>query len=336
MPAFTFVMNKVLFSRFLVFPTELFKADTPLFSAMHLTKSYSGNSLRYGFHLKAFGKKYSTNKMGLRLPEVNLSKDLILFSGDSTIFGSGINDEETVPYLIYKEFSAKYGVVNAGIPGKAIPHNLLTLKNFIKISKKQNTRVKYFVNWIHGADLEHEKTLDDIYNRATKTNLTWKQKLKVYFPFLAEIWWAIRIPGGLGGPPLGTTRLMFMEKRSYDFKVKSGDFKQYNERYLKQNEGYFNDIQKLCVENNIVLLNVVHAGEYEDIVSREGHSEYLERILNKNNAKIIIKTKDIYWRNPEVLPYVPREDNDFGHFSKHGASIIADHLISKIKNMDGG
>ena len=155
MPGFTFVMNKIFFSKFSHFPQGLWEGDKPLFSGMYFTKDFSGESLRYGFYLKRFRNRYATNAMGLRLPEVNLSKNLILISGDSTVFGVGINDEETVPHLIGNTFANKYGVINAGIPGKNIPHNLLTLMNFIEIYKNQNTQIKYFINWIHGMDFDY-------------------------------------------------------------------------------------------------------------------------------------------------------------------------------------
>ena len=335
MPVFTFAMNKILFSRFNKMPLGLFEADLPLMSFMQLTKNFTGESFRYGFYLNFFGKRYSTNTMGFRVPEVTLSKDLIIFSGDSTIFGAGLNDEETVPYLTGKGFADKYDVVNTGIPGKAIPHNLLTLINFIEIANTNNIKIKYFINWIHGTDFNYERTLDDVRNRALKSNLTWKQELKARFPFLAEVWWAMRMHGGLGGPALTTTKTLFLERKKFNFKVSyTGPRQPYNEIYLKQNDEYFNWLQNLCAENNIVLLNVVHAPKYQDIVSHDGESEQIERILKKSNAEHIIKTKNIYWQKPEMLPYIAREDNDFAHFSKRGAKIVADHLISIIQIME--
>jgi len=335
MPAFTFAMNKIFFSKFSKLPQGIFKSDRPLFSSMHLTRNYSAKTSRYGFYLKHFQKRYTTNSIGLRIPEVNMNKDLILFSGDSTIFGAGINDEETVPYLTGKSFIDKFEVANAGIPGKAVPHNLLTLMNFIEIYKNQTTKIKYFINWIHGSDFEYERTLDDVNNRALKSNLSWKQELKVRFPFLAEVWWAMRMHGGLGGPALTTTRTLFLERINYDFKANDrASKKKFNEIYLARNEKYFNKMRDLCIKNNIILINIVHAGTYQDIISKDDQSEYLERILIRNNAKHIIKTKDIYWLKPETLPHIAKEDNDFAHFSKHGAKIIADYLISSIQAIE--
>jgi hypothetical protein len=335
MPAFAFTMNKVLFSKFSHIPQGLFEADKPLFSGMYFTKDFTEKTSRYGFYLKGLGKRYTTNSIGLRLPKINLSKDQILFSGDSTIFGAGINDTETVAYLMGDKLTNKYGVINAGIPGKNIPHNLLTLMNFIETFKTQNVHIKYFINWIHGSDFEYQGTLEDINNRALKFNLNWKQELKVRYPFLAEVWWALRKHGGLGGPAFFPAKLLFLEKRNYDFKRNTHPFKKpQSEALLGQNEEYFKDIQILCEKNNIVLLNVIHASTYKDIVSYDGYSEYLESILIRNKAKHIIKTKDIYWLKPEILPYLPTESNDFAHFSMHGAKITADHLASLIKTMD--
>ena len=74
MPAFVFTMNKIFFSKFNKLPQELFEVDKPLFSFMYLTKNRSEKTSRYGFYLKQFGKQYTTNAMGLRLPKVNLNQ----------------------------------------------------------------------------------------------------------------------------------------------------------------------------------------------------------------------------------------------------------------------
>ena len=207
--------------------------------------------------------------------------------------------------------------------------------NFIEISRNQHIKIKYFVNWIHGTDFNYERTLDYVINAALKSNLAWEQKLKYRYPFLAEVWWAMRTHGGLGGPALVTTKTLFWERTNYDFKKNNRATKiQYNRLHLSRNEKYFNRMRELCIENNITLINVVHAGNYEAIINNNGTSEYIEQILIRNNAKHIIKTKDIYWLKPEVLPHIAKEDNDFAHFSKYGAKIVAGHLISTIQSME--
>ena len=58
------------------------------------------------------GKKYTTNSYGFRNREINRFKEHILIVGDSVVWGSGVNDQETVTHYLDQKTNEQ--VINMG------------------------------------------------------------------------------------------------------------------------------------------------------------------------------------------------------------------------------
>jgi len=258
-------------------------------------------------------------------------------SGDSTIFGYDLNDEETVPFLLGERFDRKYDVVNAGIPGKGMPHNLLTLQNFLNLSKEKNIKIKYFVNWIFQGDFSYGRTVEEIRSNSVKEDLSTISKMRLKFPVLSTIYAQIRNP----------KNLLLMNMAVKQFLVKQLSYRVDNGVHIepyapneedenrKRNFGYFQEIQKLSEENGIMLLNVIAASEYNDIVYEGTSSDYLEGFLRKIGGKNIIKIKTVYRsQNDLPIPQIAGINNNFGHYSKEGADIIAQYLHDYMDSLE--
>jgi hypothetical protein len=134
-------------------------------------------------------------------------------SGDSILFGTGLNDWETVPYLLQEKakINNKISIVNAATPGKSIAHHLLTIQNFLALSKKQNSRIKYMILGISFNDFEEDISLELIQNRSLKQNLQLKDRLAISFPSLAVFYKTLR-DRTIGRPLRGTIYSLFIQK----------------------------------------------------------------------------------------------------------------------------
>ena len=124
-----------------------------------------------------FGKKVFLDQYGYRVPnrkfsyENNVSK--IIFIGDSVLFGSGINEEETFVGKLRKENKNK-SYINAAIIGNDISENLSDVKKNYSLFNSSN-----FIIFL---------TLDDIDNKnitvkenKENTNLIKKLKSNYFF-----------------------------------------------------------------------------------------------------------------------------------------------------------
>jgi len=329
--------NVLLGNRLVGWPYKLNGQDFPLMSLMYLSKNYSGEAYRFNLY-NGFSKiKYSTNDLGLRSPQISYSKDIILVSGDSTIFGYDLNDDETVPYLLGEKFERKYDVVNAGIPGKAMPHNLLTLQNFLKLSKEKNIKIKCFVNWMFDDDFSYGRTIEEVRRKATKEDLSTISKMRLKFPILSTVYAQVRNPKNLLLMNMAVKQFS-MGKLSYriDDGVHLEPYAPNEEDGIrKRNFGYFHEIQKLSEENGIILLNVIASSEYKDIVYENTRSDYMEAFLKKIGGRNIIKMKAVYRsQNDLPIPQIAGINNNFGHYSKEGADIIAQYLHDYIDSLE--
>ena len=90
------------------------------------TKSQTATAIKYVDQQLIYNVSYTINDVGLR--SSSFSKPLhknqcILFFGDSFTFGLGVNDFETMPYLVQK--LSKYEVYNFGYNGYG-PHQMLS------------------------------------------------------------------------------------------------------------------------------------------------------------------------------------------------------------------
>ena len=106
-----------------------------------------------------FGKKVFLDQYGYRVPYKKFiykkDKNKIIFIGDSVLFGSGVNEEETFVGRLRKNDKNK-SYINAAIIGNDISENLSDIKKNYKLFDNSN----FFIIL----------TLDDIINNKTTAN----------------------------------------------------------------------------------------------------------------------------------------------------------------------
>lgn len=74
----------------------------------------------------------TTDQYGFRTTgrKIDLNKESIIFVGDSTVFGWGVQDTSTFPYLIAQNEDLKeFNIINMGVPSYSIGHIVSVLKN---------------------------------------------------------------------------------------------------------------------------------------------------------------------------------------------------------------
>jgi hypothetical protein len=104
--------------------------------------------------LESKAKKFTTNSLGFRSPEVDSKKEHILVVGDSVVWGAGVNDDETMTYYLDKQLTRSglnnYQILNLGVSGYGIGQYFLHLKRHI-----QELNPKVIITIIHaGNDFE--------------------------------------------------------------------------------------------------------------------------------------------------------------------------------------
>jgi lysophospholipase L1-like esterase len=335
------IFNHYIGSRLLNLPYGLLGKDFPLESRMYLAKNYRGHSYRANINDGFEKTTYSTNEIGFRSPKVDFSKELVLVSGDSVLFGVGLNDWETVPYLFREkvDHSNKYSIVNAATPGKSIAHHLLTLQYFLALSKRQNSRIKYMILGISFNDFEEDISLELIQNRALKQNLALKDQLAVSFPSLAIFYKTLR-DRTIGRPIRQVIGSALTQKRSRRYarisQNEPGQTRRFfsDSKVINKNLRHFQDLLDLCNTHGIVLINLITVHTYNDIFYEESFSDYLNEMLRGLGQKHILAIKDIYHSQPEIYPYISKRGYDFGHFSNKAAQLIADKLAYYVDKLE--
>jgi hypothetical protein len=262
-------------------------------------------------------------------------------NGDSILFGSGLNDWETVPYLLQNrvDLNNKFSFFNAGLPGKSIAHHLLTLKDLIALAQKQGARIKYLMMWISFNDLEENISLQTIQSRALKQNLPLKDRLALRFPSLAVFYKTLR-DRTIGGPLRSLLSSLFTQNKSYRYeRILEAEPEQTrrflsNSKVVDKNLEHFRNIIELCNIHEIKLIHVITADGYKDIFFEEGSSEYMEATLRDLGQKHIIKLKDIYHSQPEIYPYISKRGSDWRHFSYKASQLIAEQVGNYLSKLE--
>jgi len=308
-------------------PYNLRNDDSPLYSYMTLNKNYKGYLLTCNLFSGIKKYTHSTNSYGLRSPQIDFGKELVLISGDSIPFGLGLNDENTFGWLLNKK-TGTYHYINAGIPGKDIAHNLLTLKYFLQISKAKNTKIKYFINYINYKDFISDSKIDVIERRWKKEDLKLREKLMVRFPLLSFMY------DNLSNPSNSNAKIktfffsiFFLENTSED-NSPEGKFS-----FSKENIKYQKEIGEICQKNNIKLINVITPYSKTDISSDFSNSNIVKKKLIEIDQKKIILIKDVYKNNNFSLDRI-RKNNDYVHFSAQAMKLVSDTIKNYIKQED--
>jgi hypothetical protein len=100
---------------------------------------------------------------------------------------------------------------------------------------------------------------------------------------------------------------------------------------FNMNLEYFQEMQQICRDNGITLVNFIYLSGYSDLINENGYSDKLENILKEEGAKTIIKAKDIYLsQGKEFFPHIASESGDFWHYSSIASRAIALHLYDHL------
>jgi lysophospholipase L1-like esterase len=138
--------NKIKEFLLLFFSTALSLYLVWTFLVMRPFSGFHGSSTRFDSELGwstiynhtriEKGRKFTTNSLGFRSEEVDLSRDHILLIGDSVIWGLKVDDKEHVAYLLGEKINA-YQILNLGVNGYGIDQEYLLLKrNIDKLNPK--------------------------------------------------------------------------------------------------------------------------------------------------------------------------------------------------------
>lgn len=98
---------------------------------------------------KAFRSTITTNNMGFRGSELDLTKPIIAMLGDSITFGYGLEDTETIPARL-QELLSDFSVINAAAPG----YNL-TQQTAVYQEKIAHLNPQILILILHSNDLEN-------------------------------------------------------------------------------------------------------------------------------------------------------------------------------------
>ena len=98
---------------------------------------------------RAFRSTITTNSLGFRGPETDLSEPIIALLGDSITFGYGLEDTETIPARLQEHFP-QYSVINAAAPG----YNL-TQQTAVYREKIAHLHPAALIIILHSNDLEN-------------------------------------------------------------------------------------------------------------------------------------------------------------------------------------
>ena len=309
-------------------PHNIREVDAPLYSHMLLNKNY--NSYLYKYNIfSGFEKfKYTTNEHGFRSPKIDFNKNAVLISGDSIPFGVSLNDTETFGWLLNNDIN-KYHFINAGIPSKAIAHNLLTLEHFLEIYKNKGSKIKYFVNYINWRDFLDVKnrTYPIVLKKWKKTNLSLKEKLRVRFPTLGFIYGSFKRPSGIN------TKLITFFKSIF-FIPNKQTLAQYHEiNFSHENLEYMKKILLESKKNNFKIINVITPFSKYDLFNKNTNSNKLYTKLIQMGFKNNILVKDILI-NDITLKNKIDVNGHYTHFSKYAMKKVSNVIQDKIQSID--
>tara|TARA_B110000967_G_scaffold208344_1_gene260208 strand:+ start:1188 stop:2237 length:1050 start_codon:yes stop_codon:yes gene_type:complete len=323
-----------------VVPYNFRTEDSPLYSYMRVNKNFDGYLFSYNIHNGLKKEKHSTNSYGLRSPKIDFKKDLVLISGDSVPFGVRLNDTDTLGWILNK-INSDYHFINAGIPGKAIAHNLLTLEYFIKEAKIKKTRIKYFINYVNADDFKNVpvKNYEVVLRRWNKSNLSKKEKLMDKFPALLFYYINIKNPSGSNKKFLDFIKGSFIEDTELEEDIKNrfnqGDIydedKYYQIDFSKQRKEDSLKILKICKDNNIKIITVITPNTESDLFSKYSHSNELEEKLREIGYKDLLLVKNVF-RNDENLIGITNWIDDYTHFNQYAMHSLSKAINDYIKS----
>tara|TARA_B100001123_G_scaffold11068_1_gene13251 strand:- start:3659 stop:4624 length:966 start_codon:yes stop_codon:yes gene_type:complete len=170
-----------------------------------------------------FGKKVFLDEYGYRVPYKNFlyndSSDKIVFIGDSVLFGSGVNEEETFVGKLRKS-KREISFINASIIGNDVSDILNDIK---KNNILFNAKSFFIILTLDDISISGEKVENTKENNST--NKSFFEKLKNNY-FLSKI-------------------NLFLRSRSYTYIWIKGIFTKPSERYFFESFNYYKEKNKI-------------------------------------------------------------------------------------------
>lgn len=131
------------------------KIDDRIYSLKGLARPYhytfdsiTGYSMIPNIHDD--NQSITTDEYGFRTTgrNIDLNRESIIFVGDSTVFGWGVKDTSTFPYLIAQnENLAEFNVINMGVPAYSLGHIVSVLENKVVRFKPKIVFVSILWPW---------------------------------------------------------------------------------------------------------------------------------------------------------------------------------------------
>ena len=284
-----------------------------------------------------------TRWTGAKQDDHNLVRIAIL--GGSTVFGSGVTDEESWPALLQAMLGKKYAVINYGVPGYSTAENIIQMA--LIVPEKRPDIVIYYEGW-NDIRNYHEKNIGaDYYGHGMRQygNLgisvfdqqTMYESLKEIF---ATVWLADRIMKVIGNSQKQTKNTLEI------FDIPD----QYVDRIYIRN---LNTLKLLAENIDAFAVFVPQVLNYKSYYGKEGSREWTRHIKDEVMPILMDKFNDhmngvcsqeehtcVVLSEVIEEKWLPGDFVDDGHFSKDGglkfAEIVAQFIRSKSSNQVSG
>lgn len=262
---------------------------------------------------------YHTRWTGAEQDDHNLIRIAIL--GGSTVFGTGVTDEDSWPALLQAKLGKQYAVINYGVPGYSTAENIIQMA--LIVPEKRPHIVIYYEGW-NDIRNYHEKELgSDYYGHGMRQygNL----RIHNLWNTFATVWLVDRIKKKIINPP-----------ESFD---KPDQF--VDEIYIRN----LNTLKFLSENIDAFPVFIPQVLNYASFYGKEGSREWTRHI--KNEAMPTLMDKFNSHMNGlcsqgeqncvvlnEVLKekWVPHDFVDDGHLSRSGGLKFAEIVTQFIRN----
>ncbi len=316
-----------------IYPMGLKTKDDLL--GFKLTPNFTGRDKEPGFDVTI-----KTNSLGLRNPEIGeKTEKRILVLGDSVVYGYGVENNETFPYIMND--LTDYEVINAGVTAYSTKQELDYLKrDGIKL-QPDIVILTFFI----GNDFTDNLLRDE--NSTVKKESSWFTNLKTNirkyyktYPFVMDRLKKIYFIRNF----LVKTGLASNEE-SYQYQVYNVNYSEELEQGKIITFNYISQASNFCKENNIKFILLLVPSRYQV------YDDAWESLLKYNNFKpeehsrdkpnqilieFAVENNIIYI---DMLDYLEEQkeqfylENDVAHFNPQGHIFIAEKLAENIKEL---
>ncbi|NJB68432.1 hypothetical protein GGQ74_002105 [Desulfobaculum xiamenense] len=320
-PLLLVALNRTVISRLYTLPHGIREADAPFYTFMRLTPGYRGRTFRPNAYDGVRSERYSVNALGLRGPQPYPGHDLVVLSGDSTLFGLELDDAQTIPALVGQCLGDGVDVLNAGIPGKALTHNLRTLEELIAFASERGVRLRVFVDWLTPGDLGPSRhTPQDLKRLTDRVNLTWKERMAARFPLAHHVYWQLRRPWNITAPIREATLALMRHERPCPPQT-FPDARQ----PAPESAALLERMDALCRANGVRLVHVLHPRGANDAFVPTARA-----FIAAHSSAPVLDTTSLYPPNETLTVRY------FGHVGPRQAQLLAKALAAIIDSSTAG